>query len=610
MCGIAGIKGKVEEGESKIKAMLDSMFYRGPDSCCYERDGDFLFGNRRLRIVDLTSNADQPLRSEDGNISLVCNGEIYNFRILQTYLERKGHRFSTKTDIEVIIHGYEEWGQEILNKLQGMFAFAIWDKKEKALFLARDRFGIKPLYYSYVNGIFLFASSVKAILSAGVSTKKINLAALASYLYFGGVSGDLTMFEDVYLLKPATFLKFKKDNLSFGYYWQPSLSKNTSFSLQKVHSDIQQLFDSSIDKHLFSHVPWGIFLSGGLDSACLLNSAAKKVDRIFTISLSFKEKRWDESSFAELLVKKYNTIHYQRLLTSEDMQNFIPKAIAAMDQPTFDGINTYIVSFLAKEAGLKVMLSGLGADELFGGYPSFRRIPHLLRLSRVLDKKPCLRKPSAFLARYLLPSSYKSKILDLCNQDYSIEKLYFLIRALFTKEQINLLLKENSIALPSPIALSESKDLFSYISWLELSYYMHDILLRDTDVMSMANSIEVRVPFLDQEFAEYVLSLPSRYKINVWRNKWLLLQTIGQDLPDKIKNRKKQGFVLPFAKWLKEDLKEEVELEILKKNTIFDEFVNYAVVVDMWNMFLKGRLLWQRPWSIFILKKWLISNAG
>ena len=613
MCGIAGIKtSKIlpQLKKTGLENMLQFMFFRGPDTQRYHHDFDISLGHCRLKIIDLSSNADQPLKNEDGTVIVVCNGEIYNFQELRRKLEDCGHSFRSKSDSEVIVHGYEQWGVNVVKELSGMFAFAIWDRKNKRLFLARDRFGMKPLYYSYRQGSFLFASQVKAIVASGLLPKIINPEAIAAYLSIGGVADNMTMYADIYSLPPASYILLEDEQLFLNNYWRPSQAEGIKASdPQEVYSRVRFLLSESVKRHLVSDAPWGIFLSGGVDSASILSLAAKKINNITTISLVFRSKKFDEGLYSRLLAKRFSTNHLELIVTPQDALQALTSAIAAMDEPTFDGINTFLVSQAAKDVGLKVVISGLGGDELFGGYKSFRLIPSLIVMRRLLEKAPsCLQNLLHCVLRNFIPSfPAKEKIVELFDCKPEVVDIYFLLRTLFSERQRGLLLKKKPLYRVKGKEGYCFEDVFSQISWLELNHYMRDILLRDTDNMSMAHSLETRLPFLDHHLVEYVLALPTRYKLDKL-NKSLLVKSLGEDLPLEVVRRRKMGFVLPFEEWLRNELKEVLENTFQEKNQLFDEYFDPLQVNKIWQMFLKGQIYWQRPWSIYVLKKWIQYN--
>lgn len=609
MCGIAGIKAKLENKDIVLSKMLDSMRLRGPDNQGKYFDDEIALGHCRLKVIDLTAGGNQPMANENNDAWIVYNGEVYNFRELRKQLEHLGHRFKSQADTEVILHSYEEWGTDCLDKLRGMFAFGIWDKNRKELFLARDRLGIKPLYYYFKNGVFIFASQVRSILSCGLMLKELNALGLADYLGCGGLKEPWTIAKDIYSLLPAHYAVLNEQGFKSENYWDPikvSLLSKPYLKNKDIYERINALLKESIELHLVSDVPLGIFLSGGIDSSSILSFAAKMLPRLKCVTLVFKEKTHNEAHFAHLAAKRYNTDLQEVPVDQEYLLKSLEEAVSAMDEPTFDGINTYFVSQAAKEAGLTVALSGLGGDEVFAGYPSFRRIARLTWFSRFQDLSPRILKQALenFCKKIILPSTSKDKIIELMKNGFSTMQLYFWMRMLFTQEQENRLLRKKELSAKEEVSGLSNLDIINQVSYLEMSNYMRDILLRDTDFMSMAHSLEVRVPFLDHKLIELMFAIPGRFKLGCL-NKPLLINSLNEPLPEAIVRRRKKGFVFPFEFWLRQNLKEEVAAALQEKDRLLDEFLNPGAALEIWRGFLKGRISWQRPWALYVLKKWV-----
>lgn len=618
MCGIAGIKANIKDRERCLRRTMSSLVHRGPDNRGEYFDGDIALGHSRLKIIDLTSQGNQPMANESSNVWMVCNAEISNFKELRQGLEYRGHRFRSSSDNEVILHGYEEWGISCLDKLRGMFAFCLWDANKRELFLARDRFGIKPLYYYYKNGVFIFASEVRAILASGLVTKSLSLKGLETYLNYGGLKEPLTIIEDIYSLMPSHYIVLDESEFKISRYWDlldtkiPKSYLRTEDMLEQINS----LLKESIKLNLLSDMPIGIFLSGGIDSSSLVSLAAQITPKLKTVSIVFSEEKFSEIEYSRLVAKKYNTQHHEISITDKDLLENLVFCLQSMDEPTFNGINTYFISKVAKEAGLSVALSGLGGDELFCGYPTFKRAMRLEAFRSFWIKLPdSFRGISSATFKALFPdTSPNRKIAELLKRGV-LNHPYFWMRMLFTEEERQHLLNRSISPAqeePSQIPATAIKelDIINQISYLEMTNYMVDILLRDTDSMSMAHSLEVRVPFIDHKLIELMLSIPGRYKLDRHMPKPFLVRSLRGALPEKIFQRPKMGFVLPFDCWLRGYLRQEIEETLLSEDRILGQILNNRSVLDIWNGFLIHKVSWQRPWALYVLKRWVNSYLG
>lgn len=614
MCGIAGIKATLDSKKQILSRMMACLAHRGPDSQGQYFHGDIALGHLRLKVIDLTAMADQPMANEDGGIRLIYNGEIYNAGQLRRQLELKGHIFKSKSDAEVIIHSYEEQGVKCLDGLRGMFAFCIWDQKENKLFLARDRLGIKPLYYYNKNGIFIFASEVRAVLTSGIVPKKLSLTGLESYLYYGGLKEPLTIIEDIYSLLPGHYIVLDEDGFKIAKYWDllDRTVPESYLSQEEIPRKTNLLLKECMGMHLASDVPIGVFLSGGIDSSALVNLAKELTPKLRTISIAFNEADLDEAQYSRLIAKRFNTEHEEFLITDEYVLQNSGACLSAMDEPTFDGLNTYFISQAANKAGLVVVLSGLGGDELFCGYNTFSKVRWLMRLYSLWSKThPSLKKPVLETFKACAPDTTAiRKVISFLKENHYFRHPYFWTRLLFTPEDVSSILKPPAVtgcAGDNQDNRLEQLDVVNQVSYLEMRNYMVDILLRDTDAMSMAHSLEVRVPFLDHKLVESVLSVPGKFKFKQGIRKPLLINSLDRPLPKTVANRKKMGFVFPLEKWMKGNLKREIEQTIQARDRILEEFINQEAVLDIWTGFLKKRISWQRPWALYVLKKWVKS---
>ena len=630
MCGIAGILDK----QSKISpdsisialnSMLNGIKHRGPDDRGEEKilskkGLNVYLGHQRLSIIDPGPGGHQPMSNDDSSLWISTNSEIYNYKELKKEL---GHNYSfrTKSDTEVLLKAYEAWGIDCLEKLRGMFAFAIYDIKNKKLILARDRLGIKPLYYCSKENLLLFSSELRSILASKIPNSDLNTTAIFQYLAFGRVGSPETIINSIKEVPPGHFLIADIHGIKIEKYWDPLKNKIKLNHKQPIIEQIGCEFEEAVKLHLESDVSLGAFLSGGIDSSAIISAiAAISPNIIQTISATFKETKYDESKYSTQISKLFNTQHYNEILVESDILQKLPAALAAMDQPTVDGINTYMISRLAINKGMKVALSGLGGDELFAGYHSFSLIPKLENMKIVTSALPLFLKNQLgnMVSKVLATSDKNTKLKHYIKEKYNGSHIYYLIRALFCEEELlsifsnsNIYSKEIEKNFNKTQDLIDSKsDLSSIdlISYLELTQYMTPALLRDTDMMSMAHSLEVRVPLIDHKLVELMFSIPSSMKINQGSPKRLLVDSLKLKLPDTIVNRKKMGFTLPFNDWMKGEMRSEIETVLLSPSDKLSAFISEEGIRKIWIKFLENRCSWSRPWSIYVLKKWIDIN--
>ena len=574
MCGICGAtSGEIGERDTLIRAvsaMNTAQALRGPDDEGIWSDdaSATVFGQRRLAIIDLSPAGHQPMSYDGGNFWITFNGEIYNFEEIKKELIAQGRSFKTKSDTEVILAGYKAWGVEVFKKMRGMFALALRDGKKKELILARDRYGIKPLYYACTKKGLVFASTVKAIKESRLVELREAAEAKIGFLLFGSVPLPQTTFKEIRAVRAGHYLKFSNGIASETKYYDslaPFLHK-ASVSKEGAVSKIQEILTESVRLHLISDAPIGVFLSGGVDSSTLAIIASKqRTAPLNTLSIDFQEAEFSEKKHREGLVRQIKSTHKEYVVGKVDFDAERQNIFEAMDQLTIDGVNTYFVSRVAKEAGLKVVLSGLGSDELFMGYHYFKRA----QLFRFIQKLPkVLKWPFALVA--MLGGKY-AKLIYLYNGKGLIH-FYLSLRGLFSPSEIASISKINEVLVWNyiakledtvPVALNDAHPADA-LSWLEVNFYMANQLLKDTDFMSMRHSIEVRVPFLDHLLVEYVSSLPVELKLGA-RPKELLLSAMGSDLPREVWDRPRMGFIFPFAKWMgMKHWAKEFALQVLK----------------------------------------------
>ncbi|MGH9702262.1 MAG: asparagine synthase (glutamine-hydrolyzing) [Candidatus Acidiferrales bacterium] len=639
MCGICGAiaADKTENtsgyAEGLTRRMLSALRHRGPDDEGILSAPPVSMGMRRLSIIDLPGG-NQPIWNESNTLALVYNGEIYNFRELRRTLESLGHRFHTNSDSEVVVHAYETWGTDCPRYFQGMFAFAILDLPHgpqgppRQIFLARDRMGIKPLYYATADGTFLFASEVRALLASGIITPRISTAALECYLLFGSVGEPMTLVEGIQSLPPghSLLLTVAQPAPSPQPYWDigsvVSGKKSEPSNQAPPAKDLRALLENAVRGHLIADVPLGIFLSSGLDSTALAALASREHQGIHTLSVVFTEQDYSEAEIARRSAQRYRTEHSELLLTGKDMLARLDEAVAAFDQPSMDGVNSYFVSWAARQVGLKVALSGLGSDEIFGGYSTFRSTPQVSRLAALGRLAPSRFRSSTSRAMEVIAARRGSpdsarKLAAAWRNPQSLPHGYFFTRALFTSEAAPLQSLSTEESDPPPAwrswlaktALeSDQLDPFTAVSWLELRSYMVSTLLRDTDAMSMSHSLEVRVPFLDHPLVEYVLRLPASAKQHGRFSKPLLVAALSDLLPEEVIAQRKRTFTFPWENWLRGPLKARVNDSFLNLSPVLLRSLDEHKVRNVWQDFLSGRTSWSRPWSLYVLNEWARSH--
>jgi asparagine synthase (glutamine-hydrolysing) len=623
--------------------MAAVMHHRGPDE-----DGFFVndarvpglaLGMRRLSIIDL-SGGHQPTWNETQDVCVVFNGELYNYRELRLRLSLAGHHFSTQSDTEILVHGWEEWGEDLLNELRGMFAFALLDLRKHyatvpLLVLARDPLGIKPLYYAQTSEGFVFASELRALISSGLVEKKVSLDALTSYLLFGSVSEPVTVLEGVFSLPPGhrllLHLPDRRRSPRARPWWDPRHSSaardpQRPHDLRSAAGRLGTLLDESVRAHLIADVPVGLFLSSGLDSSAIAAFAARAQNGIQSFTLSFPDTPYDEAPLAAVVAKHTGTKHTEIPLSGEDMLTRLEEALGALDQPTADGINTYFVSWAARQVGLKVALSGLGGDELFAGYQTFADTPKLARLEMASRFIPAaFRRVSAPLIGTLLRQRGSSDRARKASAAWlmpdALPHPYFFTRLLFPPSHLGRLMEpryhsssvgRDGVTLePTWLAWLErvadqahTMEPIAGISWLEMRTYMASTLLRDTDSVSMARSLEVRVPFLDTALVEFANALPDQARVPAGRPKALLLAVLDGLLPPEILHQKKRTFTLPWEEWLRHSLRSRMEASFQDLAPALASHLHAAGVKTVWDTFLRGQTSWSRPWSLYVLNEW------
>lgn len=626
-----------------MRAMSAALRHRGPDEEGFlfadPRAPGLALGMRRLSIIDL-AGGQQPIWNETRDVAVIYNGELYNYRELRERLTLLGHRFATQSDTEILVHAWEEWGEECLTELRGMFAFALLDLRGRfatapLLFLARDPLGIKPLYYTQTPECFAFASEVRALLASGTVAKQISQDALTSYVLFGSASEPVTMLEGVFSLPPGhrmlLYVPERRRVPRARPWWDlqtspaardPRKPKNMDSAARKL----RPLLEDAVRAHLIADVPVGLFLSGGLDSGAIAALAARAQAGIRSFTLSFPGTSYDEAPLARIVAERCGTRHTEIPLDGAAILSRIDEALTGLDQPTMDGINTSLVSWAAREVGLKVALSGLGGDELFAGYASFTNTALLRRFTRMAWFVPWpLRRAAAPLMASILGTRTSrdaaAKVVAAWIDPDALPHPYFYTRALFPPGRLEQLIEPRF--RPSTVgadgvtleptwlgwlnrAASEAGNLepVAATSWLEMRCYMASTLLRDTDSVSMARSLEVRVPLLDTPLVEFVSSLPDTARHRAGAQKALLVEALNGLLPEEILGQRKRTFTLPWEEWLRGPLCPRLETSFAEIAPSLAPQLRAQGVRSVWASFLEGKTSWSRPWALYVLNEW------
>ena len=616
MCGIAGVvgEGALEHSEA-VRRMLAAQVHRGPDGVgvYVSPSGACVLGHRRLAILDLSHAADQPMRSQDGRFVLTYNGECYNFPELRDELRAQGEHVFSTGDTEVLLRVLAREGSACLPRLNGMFVFGLWDEAGRRLMLARDRFGQKPVYFTRVGRLLLFASEIRALLASGLVPRRTNLDTICSYLACGVVPGPGSIVDGVRLLDAASVLEWDLTGPEqCRCYWEPVVERRT-----RSAEEIREAFVHTVDRHLVSDVPIGLFLSGGIDSSAVAAAAvrARRDKKVVSLSVVFPDARdFSEQEHARRMARWAGTDHREIELSGADLLGLLPEALAAQDQPTMDAVNTFTVSRAARMAGLTVALSGLGGDELFGGYPAFRDVPRMMVLYRLLGP---LRVPAArYLGKESADSKRAPKLGEFLRSPGDLLSAYLVRRRVLSHRQIGQLLPWISkdaepddlteVTRRSLKTLAADRDPHEAIRLLELRHYMGQVLLRDSDVMGMAVSLEIRMPFLDTTFTDLVLALGAESCRPRGTPKASLVEALGDWLPRENVHRRKQGFTFPFTNWMCRELREPVESGLQALGDMSGVFDRCAIQA-LWKAFLDHpeTVGWSRPWALFVLGRYL-----
>lgn len=636
MCGIVGIIGTskipfvdLQHAGSRIRQLVQ---HRGPDdwgeAFFYGTKGELrsltsstsqsftripqtsyytpvFLGHHRLSIIDLSEAGHQPMAYAEGRFWITFNGEIYNYKELRQELESQGVKFRSGTDTEVLLSLFVREGVACLSKIRGMFAFAIWDEKNQELFFARDRFGMKPFYYGKTyDGLFAFASELKALTRCGYFSTKIDPIAETIFLQRGSIPAPQTIYRELHSLPAGHYGFYKDESLRISSYWSTydclAEGNPDERPVQEVAQTVREALQESVRAHQVSDVPVGLFLSGGLDSTALLASLRQfYTGPLQTMTLTFPKTKWDEGHLARKAAQKFHTDHLEMEISEKDFHQSLPDFFNAMDQPTVDGVNTFMVAKMAHKAGLKVILSGVGSDEILGGYKSFFELPRIYKILKATGASPEITALFRVLARNLPFSSAPKLDQLLAGWPCSFETLWMRYRALFTSSQIQMM-KADIAQMPS--SNRKLLPLFREVSLHEIKKFMVPQLLRDSDVFTMAYGLELRCPFVDHLFLQKVAAAGLWKRGNASSYKQALFQNMPSFLPLEHLRQNKKGFVLPFESWLKNFLKTDETnafLDPLRKS-------RHAFWIQE---FKKGRLHWSRLWALAVLEQFKTRSS-
>lgn len=623
MCGICGIVNFEQRAVSleSLKRMNEAHIFRGPDDEGTLIKDNAGLGFRRLSIIDLRTGG-QPIHNENEQIWVICNGEIYNFLELREELQNKAHHFYTKSDAETIVHLYEEFGDDFLDKVEGMFAIAVWDNHRHRLVLARDRMGEKPLYYAVLSDKLIFASEIKAMLCNPDINRTLDIEAVSKYFSYEFIPAPKTPFTQIKKLLPGHILTLDKKQVSIKRYWDMKFSSNEVSSIceEEVAQQLDVLLKESVRKRLISDVALGAFLSGGIDSSYIVSLMTDICPgKVKTFTIAFEDASFDESRYAREVAGYLKTQHFEETLTSRQLMDLIPGICDFLDEPLGDAsiVPTYLLSCFAKKY-VTVALSGDGADELFAGYPTYSA--HVLAQYYLKMPAP-LRNGLNFLAEKMPVS------LDNFSLDFKIKKFisgleykpemrhYNWLGSFSPRQKEELFCEEFKQHLCSARALEDSiefhlgncdsKKPLERLLYLDAKLYLQDDILVKVDRASMANALEVRSPFLGEKFVEFAVKLPLHFKLNKFKSKFILKKAAEKRLPKKIVNRPKKGFGIPVAKWIKGDLKQFVldkfNYSKIEKQQIF----NYTYIEQLLNEHFSGKKDNRKPiWTLLIFQMW------
>jgi asparagine synthase (glutamine-hydrolysing) len=632
MCGICGLLGTRDDfavSEELVTTMRELIHHRGPDDggSWHSPQHRVALAHRRLSIIDLSPAGHQPMSNEDGTVWVTFGGEIYNHMDLRPELEAKGHRYRSHTDTETIVHLYEEEGPRCVERLHGMFHYAIWDERTRELHLARDRLGKKPLYYAQPRGGFAFASEIKALLAHPALSAELDEEAFFHYLTFVCAPAPLTMFKGIRKLGPAERMTVHPDgSLEIETYWSPisttAAEEVASLSEPELEARLLALLRESIRRRMMSDVPFGVFLSGGLDSSTNVALMSELMEEpVRTFSVGFEEhERYNELEHARTIARRFGTDHHEVVIGSGDLESFLPDLVYHQDEPLADwvAVPLHYVSQLARNNGTVVVQIGEGSDELFHGYrsyisharfqtrywPPFQRVPRPLR-------RAVSRGTTAFARRFGHGIAHAQAI-----EDAAEGRLPFWGGAIAYQGELKERVLSNGRAHPDSYEIVQrfwreaeeqlpGADLLQKMTYLELKNRLAELLLMRVDKMTMANSVEARVPFLDADLVEFALALPPEMKVRNGNGKYLLKRAVSGLLPAEIVNRPKQGFSAPVSEWFRDELGERARREIRQSSLAERGLLDYEAIDDLWRAHRAGRGDWAfQLWNIYNVSAW------
>ncbi len=624
MCGITGFLGK--GSESDLKKMVDSIKHRGPDDSGLYFSGDVALGHTRLSILDLSEAGHQPMFNSDKSVGIIFNGEIYNFPEIKKWLDDLGYSFKSSSDTEAIIYLYEQFGEKCFEKMNGMFALALYDFNKRKLILARDRMGKKPLYWAFFSGTLLFGSELKSLFQHPSFKKEIDIVSLNKYLQFDYVPTPYTIFQNVYKLEPASYLAFENGKIEKKKYWFPEL-KEENITFNQSLKDLDKKLEESVKSRLLSDVPLGIFLSGGLDSSIIAYYAQKNSkEKIKTFSIGFEEKSFDESNYARRVASILKTDHYEKILNAKESLELIPKIADILDEPIADAsiIPTYLLSQFTREH-VTVALGGDGGDELFAGYPTFQaqsfvdlyeKIPEFFR-KNILEK--AIHALPAFEENFSMGFKLQKFISGIHGENKYLHQRWLGSfgneerKRLFKKEIWKKIKNENEFDdIDRYLNEIPQGDFRNKILYVYMRTYMMDQVMVKVDRAGMANALETRAPFLDTSLVEFANSLPYSYKYRNFTTKYILKKLMKDKLPKDIVYRRKKGFGIPLGKWLKGDLKDWCNEILSEKNTKKIGLFEYSYIDIIKDEHFSGRkdnrkLLWNLLMFYLWHEKWNVK---
>ena len=602
MCGVAGVVGTARElPRAAVEQALVAIRHRGPDAAgvrAYRGRRSAVLGATRLRVRDLSVGADQPMANEEDTTCLVYNGELYNADELRADLEQAGCRFRTRSDTECVLHLYDHLDgdvNELLGRLRGMFALAVWDDRRGRLLLARDRLGIKPMAWAPTGDGLAFASEARALVDTGLAPRRLDRAALGSYLAWGSIPHPVTMFEGVSRLCPGELLVWEGGDPVVHRWWQPTLGRPLVTSREEAVALVETAVEDAVTRHLVADRTVGLFLSGGTDSGAVAAVAARS-GRVDAVTAAFPEERGlDEGAAAAAVADRLGLRHVTVPVVGADVVAMLPGFVEGLDQPSADAINSWVVCKAATDAGLVVALSGVGGDELFAGYPSFQLVPRVRSLARLLQMTPDPVRRR--VARYLVRGHPAARAVRLLSAQPTTPSAYQAVRGMFAGIEVDALgLSPSSPARPVPSA-HEAVDA---ITALELDTYLANQLLPDLDSVSMAHSLEVRVPLLDDVVVASALAVPAAHRLG---GKQLLADAVGI-----VRQSPKQPFTMPFEQWMRGPLRATVEEALRSERLPFAAELPSSFRDGLWTAFEQRRVHWSRTWAIAMVRLWGADN--